>query len=337
MLRALPVEEWLALATPIIDVRSPAEFQRGHIPGAFNLPLFSNEERAMVGTIYHQQGRDPALIEGLRIVGPNLAGIVEEARRIAPDGGVRVHCWRGGERSGSIGWLLDKAGFKEVFTLQRGYKGFRNHLLHDLGVALRLKVLGGFTGTGKTETLHRLEELGEQVIDLEALACHKGSSFGGLGAPSQPTTEHFENLLWTRIRAMDRERTIWVEDESAMIGRVNLPRPFYDQMRAARLFFIRIPIDVRAGRLLAEYGSFPAEDLAEAIKRIGRRLGPQHCKRALGALENNDLKEVVLIALGYYDRSYLHGVSQRDQQQVVQLSPPHPDPAGIAAFLIHNA
>ncbi|MCB0765946.1 MAG: tRNA 2-selenouridine(34) synthase MnmH [Flavobacteriales bacterium] len=337
MLHALPITDWLALSTPIIDVRSPGEFQRGHIPNAINLPLFSNEERAVVGTIYKKQGRDPALLEGLRLVGPKLAHIVEEAWRIAPEGRIRVHCWRGGERSGSVGWLLDKAGFKEVLTLKRGYKGFRNHVLQELGGELHLKVLGGFTGSGKTETLDRLQEKGEQIIDLEALASHKGSSFGGLGAAPQPTTEHFENRLWCRIRSLDRERPIWVEDESAMIGRINLPRSFYEQMRAARLYFVKVPVDQRAARLLSEYGSFPKEDLAEAIKRIARRLGPQHCKRALEALGNDDLREVVLITLGYYDRSYLHGVSKRDPRQVVELSPLDPGISEIASLLIRTA
>lgn len=337
MVRALPIEDWLAQGTPIIDVRSPGEYQRGHVPGALNVPLFTNEERAVVGTLYKQQGRDAALLEGLRIVGPRLSVMVEESQRIAPNGCIRVHCWRGGERSGSVGWLLDKAGFKEVHTLQRGYKAFRNHILRELERPLPLRVLGGYTGSGKTETLERLKEQGEQVIDLEDLASHKGSSFGGLGAGPQPTTEHFENLLWSRMNALNRERPIWVEDESAMIGRVSLPRAFFAQMRAAQLYFVEVPMDQRANRLLAEYGSFPTADLAEAVQRIGRRIGPQHCKRALDALGNNDLREVVLITLGYYDRSYLFGVSQRDQQRVVHLSPPNAAPSEIAAFLIQNA
>ncbi|MBX2972949.1 MAG: tRNA 2-selenouridine(34) synthase MnmH [Flavobacteriales bacterium] len=337
MVHALATHEWLASDTPIIDVRSPGEYTRGHIPGAFNMPLFSNEERAIVGTLYKQRGRDVAMLEGLRIVGPKLAWLVEEARRIAPNGRIRVHCWRGGERSGSVGWLLDKAGFAEVCTLKRGYKGFRNLVQEALNAPFPLCVLGGYTGSGKTETLHRLKGLGQQVIDLEALASHKGSSFGALGEAPQPTTEHFENLLWEQIVRMDRTRPIWVEDESTMIGRVNIPQAFFANMRSARLYFVEMPVEERADRTVKDYGSFPTEQLAEAIRRIAKRMGPQHCKAALEALAEGDLRQVALITLRYYDKAYLHGASQRDPQRVVKVPASANDLAGLAQRLIEHA
>ncbi len=337
LLRSLHIAEFLALDAPILDVRSPGEFARGHIPGAHNLPLFTDGERAIVGTLYKQTGRDAAVLEGLRIVGPKLADLVEQARAFAPNGSIRVHCWRGGERSGSVAWLLDKAGFTDVSTLRRGYKGFRNHVLAELARPVNVRVLGGYTGTGKTETLNYLHELGEQTIDLEALAHHKGSSFGAIGELPQPTTEHFENLIWHHLCGLDHDRPFWVEDESMMIGRVKIHEGFFAQMRQAWLFFAEMPIEERAARLVIDYGRYPKELLAEAIVRIGKRLGPQHAKAALEALATDDLLTVALITLGYYDKTYSHGTSQRDQTRVSRLPANAHDLRGLAKRLVERA
>lgn len=330
MLRALDIDDFIALGSPIIDVRSPSEFAQGHIPGASSLPLFSDEERAIVGTLYKQQGRDAAVLEGLRFVGPRLSGIVEQARAIAPDGRIRVHCWRGGERSGSVAWLLDKAGFAEVATLRRGYKGFRNHVINSFAMPVDLRVLGGYTGTGKTELLGHLRALGQQVIDLEALAHHKGSSFGALGELPQPTSEQFENQLWAALRDIDRTRPVWVEDESLLIGRCRIPQAFYQQMRMAVLLFADMPRDQRANRLVQAYGRFPKAELAEAVRRIEKRLGPQHCKAALEALEAGDLRTVALITLTYYDKAYARGAAERDQRRVRRFPADARDLRGLA-------
>lgn len=333
MVTPLVVAEFLAGEGPVVDVRSPGEFRQGHIPGAHSLPLFDDAERAVVGTLYKQQGRDQAVLEGLRIVGPKLAGIVETCRALAPDSRIRVHCWRGGERSGSVAWLLDKAGFPQVSVLRGGYKAFRNHVLQSFERPPQLKVLGGYTGTGKTETLDLLRELGEQVIDLEGLAHHKGSSFGALGELPQPSTEHFENLLWQAVRDLSPGRPVWVEDESLMIGRVRIPAPFFEAMRQTTLYFADMPIEERADRLVVDYGRFPTEELAEAVRRIEKRLGPQHCKTALEALEQGDLRTVALITLAYYDKAYRRGLEGRDPDQVVRIPAAAHDLRGLAAQL----
>ncbi len=339
VIRSLVVEDFLnaARTLPIIDVRSPGEFTRGHIPSAHSLPLFSDEERAIVGTIYKQTGRDAAVLEGLRIVGPKLASIVEQSRAIAPGGRIGVHCWRGGERSGSVAWLLDKSGFAEVITLRRGYKAFRRHVLASFTAERSLLVLGGYTGTGKTETLGHLRELGEQAVDLEAIAHHKGSSFGAIGEEPQPTTEHFENLLWSELAKLDRSHPIWLEDESMMIGRVKIPDAFFERMRATQLFFADMPIEERAARLVIDYGKFPKEQLAEAVTRIEKRLGPQHAKAALQALEADDFFAVAMITLRYYDKTYSHGTSKRDPQRVMKLPASANDLRGLAQRLIDHA
>jgi tRNA 2-selenouridine synthase len=335
--RALPISDLLATGLPIIDVRSPGEFARGHIPGAHSLPLFSDDERAVVGTLYKQTGRNAAVLKGLRIVGPKLAGIVEEARVLASDGRIAVHCWRGGERSGSVAWLLDKAGFSEVVTLKGGYKAFRNHVLDSFLAVPELLVLGGFTGTGKTETLHYLKELHEQVIDLERLAHHKGSSFGALGEQPQPTQEHFENTLWAALRDMDHGRAIWVEDESHMIGRNKLPDAFFAALRTAPLFFADMPLEYRVERLVQDYGTFPRELLGEAVQRISKRVGPQHAKAALEALDHGDLHKVARITLGYYDKTYAHGLAKREASQVITIPASTTDLRALAQRLKEHA
>jgi tRNA 2-selenouridine synthase len=192
------LQQALALAKsgkplPMLDVRSPGEFARGHIPGAQNIPLFDNEGRAEVGTIYKQKGKQPAILRGLELVGPNMATMAERGRLTAIDNTVFVHCWRGGMRSGSVAWLLESYGVK-VFTLKGGYKAFRRYMQQQFEAPKNLLVLGGRTGSQKTTWLHALQGDGEQVIDLEGLACHKGSSFGMLGEHPQPTQEQFENL-----------------------------------------------------------------------------------------------------------------------------------------------
>lgn len=336
-MRSLHIAEFLLEDPPIIDVRSPGEFLHGHIPDAHSMPLFSDAERAVVGTCYKQTGRDAAVLEGLRIVGPKLASIVEQAQALAPDGNIRVHCWRGGERSSSVAWLLDKAGFKEVTTLRGGYKAFRDHVLAAFEQPLDLHVLGGYTGTGKTETLKLLRDQGQQIIDLEAIACHKGSSFGAIGELPQPTTEHFENLLWHNLHALDPQRPFWVEDESIMIGRVKIPDGFFACMRNTTLYFAEMPFEERAARLVIDYGRYPKELLGEATKRIEKRVGPQHCKAALEALEAGDLLTVAKITLHYYDKTYRHGNSQRDQTRVLRLAASADDLPGLAERLIDHA
>ncbi|MCB0764198.1 MAG: tRNA 2-selenouridine(34) synthase MnmH [Flavobacteriales bacterium] len=334
MIRSLPITDFLSVPHPVIDVRSPGEFAQGHVPGAHNVPLFTNEERAVVGTLYKQQGRDAAVLQGLRLVGPKLAAITERAVELAPDGRIRVHCWRGGERSGSVAWLLDKAGFAEVLPLIGGYKAFRNHVLASFAVPRKLAVVGGHTGTGKTEILSHLAALGQHTIDLESLANHKGSSFGALGEPPQPTNEQFENAVWGALHACDPREVVWIEDESGSIGRVKIPDAFFRTMRGSPCYFLEVPKPMRASRLVEGYGGFPRMQLIQATERIAKRIGPQHCKAAVEALHNNDLYTAAMITLTYYDKTYLHGVGQRDPDRVFRTAVEHQYLKDVAGQLI---
>lgn len=336
---SIDIEAFLALqqqGEPVIDVRSPAEFEAGHLPGATNIPLFSNMERAEIGTLYKQQGQEAAIERGLEIVGPKMADFVRQAKTLARREQLLVHCWRGGMRSGSFAWLLNMAGLPAV-TLMGGYKSYRTHLLEFFAEPFSLYVLTGGTGSGKTELLHEFRKIGEQVIDLEALAHHKGSVFGWMGQEAQPSSEQFQNELYQQMKAMDRSRPIWLEDESISLGNVFIPHPLWDQLRQAPLFRIEISKAARVQRLVKEYGQFNPKILAEAIHKLTKRLGGQHAKAALDALQEDRLDEVASILLTYYDKAYEIGVSKR--QELLQFTGTYEifDPSTITQDILHHA
>ncbi len=305
---------------PLLDVRSPAEYERGHIPGALSFPLFSNEERARVGTLYKREGQQEALLEGLRIVGPKMADMLSHAIALAPQRQVALHCWRGGLRSSSVAWLLHTAGF-QVEVLKGGYKAYRQDVHRFFTRPFRFVLLGGQTGSGKTEVLQALRQLGEQVIDLESLASHRGSAFGALGMPPQPSIEQFENTLHHELKQFNLEKVIWVEDESRKIGTIVLHEALWKQMQAAPCILIETELQDRVKRLMVEYGSHPPEALEKALQKIAKRLGGQHVKRALEALKNGDLELVVQVALRYYDKAYGFALLEREQNRLLRNQP----------------
>lgn len=311
------IEKFLELGKQytMFDVRTPAEFEKGHIPGAINLPLFTNEERVVVGKLYKQVGRQPAILKGLEIVGPKLKEIIKNVSKTTTENTILVHCWRGGMRSGSVSWLLEMYGFK-VYTLKKGYKAYRNFVLQQFEKKLKLTVLGGYTGTKKTEILQKLKNKGEQVIDLEKLAHHKGSSFGAIGEDLPPTQEQFENNLAGEIVQINVDKNCWIEDESRTIGKMKIADKLWDQMRNTNVAFLDVPFDKRVENLLEQYGKYNREELIAATERITKRLGGQHAKRAVEAIREGDLKTACEINLAYYDKAYLFGLSARDKKMV---------------------
>jgi len=330
---ALAVEAFLDAAGALVDVRSPAEFSQGHIPGAVNLPLFSDGERAAVGTSYKQQGRQQAVQLGLAAVGPRLGSLARQLQQLAAGaGGLRLHCWRGGMRSASVAWL---AGLQQlpVVLLAGGYKAYRHGVLDQMAQPWPLLVLGGRTGTGKTDLLLELRRQGEAVIDLEGLANHRGSSFGGLGLGEQPSTEHFENCLAGQLRQLRGRGPIWVEAESAQVGRCRIPTPFWQQMRAAPVLEIERPLEERVAQLVAVYGQQGQDALRQATARIARRLGPQRTAAALAAIETCDWAGACLQMLDYYDRCYDHDLNSREQPPVQRLPLAGRSPAEAAELL----
>ncbi len=317
MPKVIDIQEFIAIRAGVllIDVRSPKEFAQGHILGAVNLPLFNDAERAIVGTIYKKQGKDLAIIKGLEIVGPKMSGYVKKVTKWCPDKKLIVHCWRGGKRSGSFAWLMELVGF-EVFVLEGGYKKYRQLVLSDLLQSnLSLIVIGGRTGSGKTELLQAMARLGEQIIDLEALANHKGSAFGWIGEAAQPSVEHFENLLFEKIQSLDPKQRIWVENESRSIGMVFLPDGFWQNLKKSPLVNIEIPTEVRIQKLIQAYAHCGKEVLVESFKKIEKKLGFNHCKAAIDAVNQGDLSTAATIALQYYDKTYGHSLAENPTEK----------------------
>ncbi|WP_375417949.1 tRNA 2-selenouridine(34) synthase MnmH [uncultured Hymenobacter sp.] len=331
----LPLPDFLTAPAdlPILDVRAPIEFAQGHVPGAVSLPLFSDEERARIGTAYKQVSQEKAVLLGLDFFGPKMSQLVKRARKIAPDKRVRLHCWRGGMRSGAVQWLLELAGF-EVHLLDKGYKEYRRAVLAEFTRPRPLRMLGGLTGSGKTDVLHELRRLGEPVLDLEGLACHKGSSFGAIGQPAAPTQEQFENNLAQELGKLPLDKPVWVEDESLQIGRLIIPKPFFEQMRQAPLLVLEAPRAARVAYLAQEYGSQDAGLLADAVQRLSKRLGGLATQQALTAIETGDMPRMVELVLDYYDKTYGYGLSQKVNSSVTPVPVEGVDAAANAARVL---
>ncbi|MDO8367837.1 MAG: tRNA 2-selenouridine(34) synthase MnmH [Saprospiraceae bacterium] len=335
MQNRLPTQQFLEEGTQrvILDVRSPSEYAQGHIPEALSFPLFSDEERAAVGTTYKQVGKEEAMELGLRFVGPKMEQFVKQAKLLAPNRQLAVHCWRGGQRSGSMAWLFRQAGF-DVVTLEGGYKAYRHHVLESLSETdLKLVVLGGRTGSGKTKILHALRGLGEQIIDLEGLAHHKGSAFGFIGEAPQPTVEQFENDLFENIVPLNPTRRVWVENESRSIGRIYIPDGFWSKMKIVPLVIIGIPDEARIENLLADYVLTDRAELVTAFQKIATKLGGLQLKTALESLEAGDFAAAAHIALAYYDKTYQYGLDSSISPDVRRLEFEHGDAEEIARAL----
>jgi len=338
-LKSLSITDFLSNLNEgtLIDVRTPAEFEKGHISGAKNLPLFSNEERTIIGTIYKQIGRKPAILKGLEITGPKMKEFVKQAEALAGESNkLFLYCWRGGMRSGSMAWLLDLYGF-EVYTLKRGYKAFRNYALASFDTKKNILILGGKTGSGKTQVLKELSMTGEQVVDLEGLAHHKGSAFGTIGENENCSQEHFENKLamdWMRI---DPTKPLWLEDESRSIGKKIIPESVWNQMREAHVINLDMPFETRLLHVIKIYGEFPVPELIASVEKIQKRLGGLAYKQVIGYLENNILYEAAGILLIYYDKTYLHGLKSRDPDTISTFQTEEKDFAKIAGELVKFA
>ncbi len=317
----------------IVDVRSPSEFEKGRVLNAVNIPLLDDEERAVVGTLYKKKGFRIAFLEALKLVGPKLSQLANMGMGLPKDKNIILYCWRGGMRSNSVKWLFESAKIEGVEVIEGGYKNYRSFLRENYKNA-KLLVLGGYTGSGKTDVLKFLNGK-VQVIDLEGLANHKGSAFGFIGEDKQPSTEHFENMLGEAFFNLDMNEKIWIEDESRNLGRIYLPEQLYEKLRQSPVIFLDIPKDIRIEKLVAEYSHYGNDLLEKALGSIVKRIGGNNYKDAMAALSNNDYHTVANIALNYYDKAYAYGLDKREVKTVHKLKVESGDPEIISKKILH--
>ncbi len=309
------LKKFRKLKGPIIDVRSPGEYYKGHMANSINIPLFNNEERSIIGTKYKNSGREKAVIQGLDFIANKIEDTVNslfEALSFYKSKSnnskleeltLKIYCARGGMRSLSISWLLEKYNLRSI-TLKGGYKSYRKWTLDSFKKKWKIVVIGGKTGVGKTKLLKLLDVNNYQIIDLEGLASHRGSTFGGLGMQTQPTNEHFENMIAEQLESHISNNKIFVEAESANIGKCKIPYDFFNQMKTAERIEIIKSESNRLEELINTYSNFDEKDLKDAVMRIKKRLGPQRTKIAIDSITNQDWESVCKSVLEYYDKCY---------------------------------
>nr|AUG32098.1 hypothetical protein PLO_090 [Paulinella longichromatophora] len=327
IMKRYKMKDFLKEETILVDVRTPSEYKQGHWPGALNLPLFNDKERIDIGTIYKKEGSDSAIQLGLKLVAPKLNSVQKQLKAwsrvqkncsLYNENNIRIYCWRGGMRSASMAWLSEVLGYNSII-LEGGYKNFRSWVLNQFTIPWPLHIIGGRTGTGKTDLLLAFESQGKYILDLEGLAHHRGSSFGGLGLPLQPTTEHYENLLSIHLHSLSLAKEICLECESTQIGTCRIPINLWKQMQKANLLEIKRPVNYRVHQLMMTYGAFTRDKVKEATNRISRRLGPQRTKLALEAISKGNLVDTCLQVLDYYDHCYDFELQRSPQRQSLDL------------------
>lgn len=265
----------------LIDARSEGEYAEDHLPGAVNWPTLNDEERIFVGTTYKQVNAFEARKRGAAIAARNISRHIEREVIDKPkDWKPLAYCWRGGKRSGSLSLVLDQIGFK-VTLVEGGYKAFRAAVVQDIPhrvAALQWRVICGTTGSGKTRLLAALADAGAQVLDLEALANHRGSVLGLVPGVAQPSQKQFDTRVWNALRQFDASRTVWIESESKKVGELRVPQPLIERMRASPCVRLELPVQARVDLLMQDYDFF-VQDV------------PAFCERldALRALRGNDV------------------------------------------------
>ncbi len=297
----------------IIDVRSPAEFAEDHIPGAINCPVLDDEERIRVGTLYKQVSPFEAKKVGAALVSRNIARHIETHFLSKPRGWKPlIYCWRGGQRSGAMTVVLGQIGWP-ARRLEGGYKAFRQRVLEELDTlppTLRFNILCGPTGSAKTALLDALAAEGAQVLDLEGLACHRGSVLGGAPNTSQPGQKAFETRLWSALRGFDPARPVWAESESRRVGRLHVPGVLFECLRDGECTLVQAPLEARVDHLLERYADLIAHPAALNEKLA--RLVPQHGHERVGGwqalVEAGAWRQLAeeLVSL-HYDPAYKRG------------------------------
>jgi len=311
---AITVSDFLAKSKHelLIDVRAPIEFTKGHLPHAINIPLFEDIERAEIGTLYKQQGKDVAVGRGLEIVSPKMTFFVNQVKSLLKSNKVFVYCFRGGMRSNSFAWLMNTAGL-DACILQGGYKAFRNYALEYFNEDRKIILVGGKTGSGKTDILKHLNNLSLQTLDLEGLAHHKGSAFGSINEQRQNPQQVFEHAIFDCLTSFNTTKHVIIEDEAQTIGFNKLPHGLWLQMKQSTIVKIEIPFELRVQKLVEDYTTVDVNALKNCVRKISQQLGSLNTKLCLEYLDANNLSDVARLSLLYYDRAYEHSYDNKKQ------------------------
>jgi tRNA 2-selenouridine synthase len=346
---ALEAVQQLGSFDAVLDARSPAEFADDHLHGAENWPVLDDDQRRTVGTLYVQTGPLPARKLGATLVARNIADHLDRWIADKPrDWKPLVYCWRGGQRARTLAWFLDQIGFRTT-RLAGGYKGFRAVVRQDLATlpsAFDFQVLAGRTGSGKTRLLQALGAAGAQVLDLEALACHRGSVLGRLPDQPQPGQKRFDTLLWQALRGLDPQRPVFVESESKKIGQLQLPESLVQRMhQQGRVLRVEMPDAARLRLLLQDYAHFADQPeafcrLLEALVPLRGRAVVDHWQAQARAGDWAGVFERLM--LDHYDplyrRSMDHHYADYAQAAPLDLADAEPDTVqAVAAQLLAGA
>ncbi len=320
-------QPWAETYSEIIDVRSPVEYALDHIPGAINLPVLDDIERAQVGTIYKQINPFSARKTGAVLVAKNISQHLD-AHFASKDKDYKplIYCWRGGQRSNSMATVLGQIGWR-VTVVEGGYKTYRAYVrqqLEDLPAKYTYKVLCGLTGSGKTHILRQLQQRGAQVLDLEALANHRGSLLGEEWQDSptpQPSQKYFESLLLQQLQQFDSNKIVWLESESNKIGQVHLPPSLWHKMKQATGIEIQLPLDSRVQFLLKEYPYLKNNPhfLKAKLERLKSRYGKQKLNYWYQLIDNSNWEDFIKnLLLYHYDTTYFKSI-ERDFTNVEKV------------------
>ena len=321
-----PVTDFRNLASPIVDVRSPSEFCQGHLPGAINIPLFSDIEREIIGKSYKKESRLKAILNGLKATLPKTRKILEiifqtAIKKEGVNKSLRIYCWRGGMRSNAFAWLARTIGIK-TYILKGGYKSYRKWVLYQFEADLPIRLIGGKTGTRKTDLLNFINKENIYVIDLEGIANHRGSSFGSLGMEKQPSTQQFENILAESLSNFHKSKAneIWIEAESSNLGKCRIPNKLYSNMKKAPVLEIIKTKHERVKNLVEVYSQNSQTELKDAVNKISNRLGPQRTTEALISIEKKEWSKACEAMLDYYDKCYEYELKKAKNINSINLS-----------------
>lgn len=321
----------------IIDVRSPGEFAEDHVPGAINLPVLSDAERAEVGTQYVQESRFNARKVGAAYIARNIARHLETALADEPGGfAPLVYCWRGGQRSSAMATILSQVGWRTAL-LAGGYKTYRREVtarLYDRALPLKVVLIDGSTGSGKTEVLQRLAARGEQVIDLEGLAAHRGSLFGGHADRPQPSQKMFESRLLGELARLDPDRRVFIEAESSKVGERMVPPALWQAMTGAPRIELAAPVEARAAYLVRAYRDIVEDRAAldEALARLPTPPGRKRLEEWRGLADAGAFEDLALALMAlHYDPAYRRSSRKDERSTMGTVELARLDPADLEA------